>query len=140
MPLYYTAPKVYKDLAYAGVCTFTATVNPSGVNSGRYSWWEFNGLITLNLFMNFAVAGTMVSVFNIPLPSDCPAPLEVTGLGAASTNLYTCFGILSTATTTETTARGILMVNAGDTGWQVEVTGTAASYKICNVTVQYFKA
>jgi hypothetical protein len=74
------------------------------------------------------------------LPSDCPTPIDPTGLGAASDILYSGTGHLSTALTTLSLAgRFGIRSNAADNGYEVIAQfGSGAALRTCFINIVYY--
>lgn len=123
--------------------TGTVTTNgtsPTGTTNHRYSfeYCENGRAVHLHYIANWPNTGTGISTFTIPLPADCPTPQLPNGISGANVNIVPCFALLQTATTAETTARGILKVNAANTGYEIEVSAGSGNYRIANVSLTYF--
>jgi hypothetical protein len=97
-------------------------------------------MVSLRVNLVYAVAGTALTQVAITLPSDCPNPIEPTGLGSANEIIMSAYGYLLTTSTTQNSAfqRAYMRVNSTDTGYELLVAGTGASYKLAYVTINYW--
>jgi hypothetical protein len=87
-------------------------------------------MVTLNIALNYAIAGAANSTLNIPLPSDCPTPIEPTGLTGNSTFIYpVTLKIFASFTSLGAfTERASLRKNSAGNGYEINsaFTGTGA--------------
>lgn len=137
-----STPDGQYDVAMAsGSVTVTGTT-PTGTPNHRYSYEvaQNSRLCQAHLVANWPNAGAGITVFTIALPDGMPTPLLMNGISGANANVVPCFAILQTALTTETTARGILKVKSGGSGYEIEITASSGSYRIANVFLSYFIA
>lgn len=126
---------------YAGTATWTAGTAPSGATNHSYVWSQFNKTVTLNITLIYAVAGSTCTVVSMTLPTDCPAPLEMDGLGAASTKLYPGAGYHDSALGGNPGAsRSWMRVNAADTGFECVIIAASQSSIMASFTIDYFAA
>jgi hypothetical protein len=128
---------------YTGSITWTATTAPSGVTNHSYNWTQIGNLVTLNITLNYSVAGSTVSIAVMDLPSDCPNPVKPSGLTSANEKLYTGSGRLSTSTTvvsvTQIPAEVNIRNNSTATGFQVYVQNSSTlAARLAIVTIQYY--
>ena len=72
------------------------------------------------------------------LPTDCPAPLQVSGLSGANTIHYRGNGTLVTNNSTN----GVNLVaalkrNAANTAWEISLATSSGVHRVANATIQY---
>lgn len=124
----------------ASTITWTGTTAPSGSTNHQYSWSQVGNRVTYNFSLRYSVAGSTLQAVAIEKPSDMPDPLEISGLTAASENLYALSGSFNTATSgTGIVTRGNLRRNSGDTAYEFFIqtgTGTGA-YLTAKLTGSY---
>lgn len=128
---------------YTGSITWTATTAPSGTTNHSYNWTQIGNLVTLNITLIYSVAGSVVTIAVIDLPSDCPNPVKPSGLTSANEKLYTGSGRLSASTTLVGSASMLseanIRNNSTATGFQVYIqNGTSLSARLAIATIQYF--
>ena len=131
----------FKDTSgtYSGTITWNGTA-PT-IASHTYRWTRIGKMVTLNISLVYSLAGSANSQLTIPLPSDCPTPVEPTGLTANSTFIYPVFiKIFSSFTTlTALTERAAFRKNSGGTGYEIRCeTGTGTTASGALVTLTYY--
>lgn len=111
----------FKDTSgvYTGSPTWVGTA-PT-VASHSYRWTRIGNMVTLNISLVYSSAGATNTSVIIPLPTDCPTPVEPTGLTANSTFMYnSVVKVYSSFTTNSTlTERGAMRKNSGGTGYEI---------------------
>jgi hypothetical protein len=132
----------FKDTSgvYSGTITWTGTTAPSGTTSHTYRWTRIGSLVLLNISIVFQTAGSGLTAFQVPLPSDAPTPVEPSGLSAASNPIFA-----SNITTFQTLTGGILgnaprsflRNNAGNNGFEILGNFTGSSVIGAVINVQY---
>lgn len=124
---------------YTGTIVFGGTA-PSGATNHTYNFTQVGNLVTLNVTLIYATAGTGVTTITLPLPADCPAPKEQNGLGATNDILY--YGIFqSTANLAySNTSRNCVIRKKSATVGDVELTSTiaASNNRLFVFTISYF--
>jgi len=125
---------------YSQTITWTGTTAPSGATNHTYNWTRVGNMVTLNITLVYATAGSALTAVAMPLPTDCPTPKEPTGLGAASEILYLGTGQMTTSNTATNTSvsRCFLRVNSADNGYELGISGASGAYKNALLTIQYF--
>lgn len=124
---------------YTGTIVFGGTA-PSGATNHTYNFTQVGNLVTLNVTLIYATAGTSVTTITLPLPADCPAPKEQNGLGATNDILY--YGIFQSTQNLaySNTARNCVIRKKSATVGDVELTSTiaASNNRLFVFTIQYF--
>lgn len=131
------------ETAYTGTRTWTATVAPSGATNHRQWYTRIGNLVTYQITINDATAGTVVTNLLVTFPTQFPTPVIPSGFTGASAKLYTAAGrMLTSPTGTPTAANGyFLQRNAADTGFEfASAAFTAGSNRIGIITGSYFTA
>lgn len=127
---------------YTGSIAWTGTTAPSGATTHSYNWIQVGNLVTLNITLRYAVAGSALTAVLIDLPSDCPSPVRPSGLTSANEKLYIGSGRISVGTTTNSTtplAEASIRNNSTVTGFQVYMQNAAGlGATLAQVTIQYF--
>lgn len=128
---------------YSSGITWSGTTAPSGATTHTYNWQQVGNLVTLQICLSYATAGSAVGSVVLQIPSDLPAPLKPTGLGDEASEVWS-FGygkMNTTAGTFAATGQSIhLRRNSANTADEIYVFGTSSSYKSVTVTVTYFTA
>lgn len=131
----------YKDpgsQTYAGTITWTGTTAPSGSLTQTYYWRQIGKEVKLDIAAKYTVAGAANTAVSFTLPTDCPAPVEWNGFGAASEKVWTGYGYVDAGATGAPPACRIVMgVNASDTGYLVSANFGSQSALVAMVTVIY---
>ena len=125
---------------YSGTITWTGTTAPSGSTSHTYRWTQIGKMVTLNIELVYATAGTALTQVVITLPTDCPTPNEPTGLGSANEFIYPATAFLNTSSSTAASVntRAYMRANAADNGHEILVTASSANFRYVYVTLQYW--
>lgn len=127
---------------YTGSIAWTGTTAPSGTTTHSYNWIQVGNLVTLNITLRYAVAGSALTAALINLPSDCPSPFRPSGLTSASEKLYIGsgkFSITTTGTSSAPLAEANLRNNSSLTGFQIQMLNAASiGASLVQVTIQYF--
>lgn len=128
----------HADTTYTGTITWDGTP-PSTVVSNQYAWSRIGNTVTLTLGIVYSVAGTTNTLITWELPSDCPAPTNMAGLGSnANEKMYFGSGQVETSVTSvPATARCWMSRNAGNTAFVVNVKTASVSAKVANATIVY---
>ncbi len=132
----------FKDTSgtYTGSPVWNSS-NPTGATNHTYRWTRIGKMVNLSVTLIYATGGgTGNTQVLIPLPTDCPAPIEPSGLGAATDVLYTGAGHLSTGITSLSLAgRFGLRSNGTDTGYElIGSFGSGSSLRTCFINVVYY--
>lgn len=134
----YTGPA---DTSLSATVSFTAGAAPSGTATNRYAFWKIGKAVSLEVRLKYSVAGTAITGVDIDLPSDCPAPLDLTGV--ADGDMITAGTALFTTNLTSNTSscRCILIKSsASATGYRVRVFGSSGDYTGCVISLGYAAA
>jgi hypothetical protein len=127
---------------YTGSIAWTGTTAPSGATTHSYNWTQIGNLVTLNITLRYAVAGSALTIALIDLPSDCPNPIKPSGLTSAFEKLYIGSGRFSIGTTTSSTApiaEVSIRTNSTNTGFQVFMQNASSlGATLAQVTIQYY--
>jgi hypothetical protein len=127
---------------YTGSIAWTGTTAPSGTTNHSYNWTQIGNLVTLNITLRYAVAGSVLTVVFIDLPSDCPNPIKPSGLTSASEKLYIGSGRFSTGTTASATtpiAEVSIRSNNTNNGFQLYMQNTnSLGASLAQATIQYY--
>jgi len=125
---------------YAGSIAWTGTTAPSGATTHTYRWIRVGNLVTLNISLSYAVAGSALTMVTMAIPSDCPNPLQPSGYTGASEVLYCGVGRMGATKSNATiiTNSCYLRNNAANNGFEVQLTQGSGSNIFAMITVQYF--
>lgn len=128
--------------AYTGTITWTGTTAPSGSTNHSYQWSQIGKIVFLRINLDYATVGSALTQVIMTLPSDCPAPVVPTNVGATHIIVYASGALsggktLSTPTTISPGFAG-LRVNAAGTGYELIVNRNSSAYQYAYITVQYF--
>jgi hypothetical protein len=132
----------FKDTlgTYTGSITWNSSA-PSGATNHTYRWTRIGKMVNLSVTLIYATgSGTTNTQVILTLPTDCPTPIEPTGLGAASEVIYTGTGHLSSALTTLSLAgRFGLRSNAADNGYElIGQFGSGTAIRTFFINVVYY--
>jgi hypothetical protein len=125
---------------------FTSSIvynNGTAPTSGNlsYRWTRIGKMVTINISLVYANAGSGNSSITIALPSDAPTPTKPAGLTSASNLLYPCLGGVNAtnqSTLSNSAFRGFLRNNAANNGFEFFVNhGTTTPINVF-VTCTYF--
>jgi hypothetical protein len=125
---------------------FTSSIlynNGTAPTSGNlsYRWTRIGKMVTINISLVYANAGSGNSSITIGLPSDAPTPTKPAGLTSASNLLYPCYGGVNAtnqSTLSNSALRGFLRNNAANNGFEFFVNhGTTTPINVF-VTCTYF--
>jgi hypothetical protein len=105
---------------------FTSSIvynNGTAPTSGNlsYRWTRIGKMVTINISLVYANAGSSNTSITIALPSDAPTPTKPTGLTSASNLLYPCYGGVNgtnQSTLSNSAFRGFLRNNAANNGFE----------------------
>ena len=129
----------FKDTSgtYTGTITWNGTA-PT-IASHTYRWTRIGKMVTLNISLVYSLAGAANSTLNVVLPSDCPTPVEPTGLTANSSFMYNAVvKVFSSFTSlTALTERSGFRKNSAGNGYEINValgTGTTAVGALITLT------
>ena len=127
---------------YTGSIAWTGTTAPSGATTHSYNWIQVGNLVTLNITLRYAVAGSGLTAALIDLPSDCPSHVRPSGLTSAGEKLYIGSGRFSAGTTSSSSSPFVeasIKNNTTVTGFQVYMQNAASiSAILAQGTIQYF--
>jgi hypothetical protein len=131
----------FKDTSgtYTGTITWNGTAPTSGNLS--YRWVRIGRMVTINIALVYANAGTGNTQVLIALPSDAPTPTKPAGLTAASNMLYPVSAntnITSQSTLTSNTFRAMMRSNSGNNGFEFILNFVSNNCVNAFVTCTYF--
>lgn len=127
------------EAAYTGTPSWTAGAAPSGASSLRQFYTRIGNLVTFQISLTYATAGTTVTAFTWTFPSEFPTPAIPTGFTGANAKLYPLIGrAVSTPTGTLTSSVPILVRNAADNGFDISATVASGTYRSFIVSGSYF--
>jgi hypothetical protein len=131
----------FKDTS--GVYTASPVFNGTAPTSGNlsYRWTRIGKMVTINISLVYANAGSSNTQITIPLPSDAPTPTKPTGLTSASNLLYPCYGNVNAtnqSTLSNSAFRGSLRNNAANNGFEFFVNHLITTPINAFVTCTYF--
>lgn len=133
--------QVFRKMAeatYSGTITWTGTTAPSGSTAHTYRWTQIGNLVTLIIYLDYSVGGTALTAVAITLPSDCPAPYEPTGTGAANDFISSNgTGLLLTSRSNGNRNICLLRVNSADTNWEIQLASSSSNYRYAQVQITY---
>lgn len=118
------------EAAYGGTITWTAGVNPSGTANLRQFYTRVGNLVTWQISLTYAVAGTTVTNVSLTFPTEFPRPAIPTGFTGASAWLWNCGAVrlLSTPSGSMSNAQAFMIRrNSGDNGFEISSAATFAS-------------
>lgn len=135
------ADQVFRDsgtLTYAGTITWTGTTAPSGATNHRYRWCQIGKQVTITISLNYASAGSALTAVKLTLPAGCPNPTNFGTLTAANDIIGSAWAFLGTSTTAATTSRVLLQNNAGNNGYEFNISSSSGNYRTAGFTLTYF--
>ena len=138
--------QAYQDVPVAnyvvgttGNITWDGSVAPSSATSIQYAWSRIGNTVTLVFGAVYSSSGTGNTLVNVDLPIDCPAPINIAGLGS-NANEKICFGtgsLETNPTSVPSTARCWLSRNSAGTGYAINIKSATASVKVAQFTISY---
>lgn len=114
------------EVAYSGTITWTATVAPSSTANLRQFYTQVGNLVTWQIMLTYATAGTVVTNVSLTFPTQFPAPVIPTGFTGASVKLWNCdiARALTTPSGAVTNGTGFFVArNSADTGFEISGSG-----------------
>ena len=131
----------FKDTSgtYTGSIAWNGTAPTSGNLS--YRWTRIGKLVTINISLIYATAGSANSTLTVALPSDAPTPLKPAGLTSALNNLYPITGsvnITNQSTLTNSGTRGFLRNNSANNGFEFNLGYSASTAVNAFITCIYY--
>jgi hypothetical protein len=133
--------KQFGNQTYSDSITITGTVNPSGAINHSFRWSQIGNLVTLHITLSYTTNGS-ISQIAMELPDGLPIPILPNGFNA--NNDIICYGTgymsVTTITTSSVFSKVYLRQNTGLTNdYEIVINqGNNSTYKISNVTIQYF--
>lgn len=124
---------------YAGTITWNGTA-PTTIVSQQYAWSRQGDTVTLFLAVVYTNAGVTNTSVSFTLPSDCPTPATIAGMGANASEVMYMGGvgsIESSVTSLPGNGRCFLSKNAANNGYIITVTTASSSAKVARFTIQY---
>lgn len=118
------------EAAYTGTPTFTAGAAPSGASNLRQFYTQVGNVVTWQISLTYANAGTTVTNLSLTFPSEFPTPAIPTGFTGASAWLWNMYAAKFISTPTGTiSAFGLYMIrrNGADTGFNIESSAAVTS-------------
>ena len=133
--------QAFKDTSgvYTGTITWNGTAPTSGTFSYRFT--RIGKMVTINISLVYANAGSANSTIVITLPTDAPTPTKPAGLTSASNLLYPCYGgvnLTNQSTLTNSAFRGFLRNNAANNGFEFTIGHSATTAINAFLTCTYF--
>ena len=126
----------------SGVYTASPTWNGTAPTSSThtYKWTRIGKLVTLNIALVYSIAGTSNSSLIVPLPDDCPTPIEPTGLTGNSTFIYpvTLKVFASFTALANLAERASLRKNSAGNGYEINASFTGTSSVGALITLIYY--
>jgi hypothetical protein len=131
----------FKDTS--GTYTASPIFNGTAPTSGNltYRWTRMGKMVTINISLVYANAGSSNTSITIPLPSDAPTPTKPTGLTSASNLLYPCYGGVNAtnqSTLSNSSFRGSLRNNSSNNGFEFFVNHGTTTPINAFLTCTYF--
>jgi hypothetical protein len=131
----------FKDTS--GTYTSSIAWNGTAPTSGNltYRWTRIGKMVTINISLVYANAGSANSTLTVALPSDAPTPSKPAGLTSALNNLYPIVGsvnITNQSTLTNSVTRGFLRNNTANNGFEFNLAYTATTAVNAFITCTYF--
>jgi hypothetical protein len=131
----------FKDTSgtYTGSIAWNGTAPTSG--NLTYRWTRIGKMVTINISLVYANAGSANSTLTVALPSDAPTPSKPAGLTSALNNLYPIVGsvnITNQSTLTNSGTRGFLRNNTANNGFEFNLGYTATTAVNAFITCLYY--
>jgi len=131
----------FKDTSgtYTGSIAWNGTAPTSG--NLTYRWTRIGKMVTINISLVYANAGSANSTLTVALPSDAPTPSKPAGLTSALNNLYPIVGsvnITNQSTLTNSGTRGFLRNNTANNGFEFNLGYTATTAVNAFITCTYY--
>jgi hypothetical protein len=131
----------FKDTSgtYTGSIAWNGTAPASG--NLTYRWTRIGKMVTINISLVYANAGSANSTLTVALPSDAPTPSKPAGLTSALNNLYPIVGsvnITNQSTLTNSGTRGFLRNNTANNGFEFNLGYTATTAVNAFITCTYY--
>jgi hypothetical protein len=125
---------------YRETVTWSGGTAPSGTTNHSYNWTKIDNVVTLNVTLVYATAGSSNTGAIIPLPNTIPAPIIPNGLNAALSYIYPAYGKFTLVETSITTAASEvgMRINSTSNGYDFVITQQSANAKVLKITCQYF--
>jgi hypothetical protein len=131
----------FKDTS--GTYTASPVWNGTAPTSGTlsYRWIRIGKMVTINISLVYANAGSSNTQITIPLPSDAPTPTKPSGLTSASNLLYPCYGGVNAtnqSSLSNSAFRGFLRNNSSNNGFEFFVNHGTTTPINAFLTCTYF--
>jgi hypothetical protein len=131
----------FKDTSgtYTGTITWSGTAPTSG--NLTYRWTRIGKMVTINISLVYANAGSTNNQLVVTLPADAPTPTKPGGLTAASNMLYpalTQVNATNQNTLTSSAMRAMLRSNSSNNGFEFFMNWASASAVNAFITCTYF--
>jgi len=132
----------FKDTSgvYTGSIVYNNGTAPTSGNLS-YRWTRIGKMVTINISLVYANAGSSNTSITIALPSDAPTPTKPAGLTSASNLLYPCYGNVNAtnqSTLSNSSFRGSLRNNSSNNGFEFFVNHGITTPINVFVTCTYF--
>lgn len=133
------------EVAYTGTPMFTAGAAPSGASSLRQFYTRVGNLVTWQVSLTYAVAGTTVTNLVLTFPTEFPTPGIPTGFTGANMRIWNMDSVrlMSAPSGTIVNAAAFMIVrNAGDTAFDIASSAafTSGTYRSFIFSGSYFTA
>lgn len=134
--------KLGVEAAYTGTITWTAGAAPSSTANLRQFYTRIGNLVTWQISLTYATAGTTVTNVLLTFPTEFPTPDIPTGFTGASVHLYNCdiTRLYTTPSGSLSNATGFMIDrNAADNGFEIRGSAFASgSYRTFIFSGTYF--
>lgn len=135
--------KIGAEAAYTGTPTFTAGTAPSGASNLRQYYTQVGNLVTWQISLTYANAGTTVTNLRLTFPTEFPEPATPTGFTGAGARVWDMNPVRLLASPTGAVTNAgtfFIMRNAGNTAFEIAATGTftSGSYRAFIFSGTYF--
>lgn len=131
------------EAAYGGTPAWTAGVNPSGASSLRQFFTRVGNLVTWQISLTYANAGTTVTNVVLPFPAEFPTPAIPTGFTGASVKIWNSdiTVLLASPSGARTNAATYMIIrNAADNAFEIASSSafTSGTYRTFHFSGSYF--
>lgn len=131
------------EAAYSGTPTWTAGAAPSGTANLRQFFTQVGNLVTWQIMLTYANAGTTVTNLSLTFPTEFPTPAIPTGFTGADVYLYGLgpARLVSTPTGTVTVVNTFFIArNSANNGFVIKPSSafTSGTYRTFHLMGSYF--
>lgn len=120
---------------YSGTINWTGTTAPSGATSHEYQYSSLGGVVNLWIRLEYANAGSALTVVQMALPSGVPTPQRPAGVGANERYIGAA-GYLATANNADGAASRAIMHYNG-TSDLIRIIAASGAYRVAYVHICY---